>query len=52
MGGVTKKLEGPISIALLEALAGSCICCGEGDIDPRHFQAARGEGRERGNLPV
>ena len=54
--GVTKKQDGPVRVVFLEALVGRFICFGESDVRPRHFKGgksrARGEGRERCNLPV
>ena len=46
--GATKKLDGPFSTALLEALAGRFICFGESDVRPFHLQAGRIEGPGRG----
>ncbi len=46
--GVTKKQDGPVSPALLEALAGRFICFGESDVNPRVIQAGRIGGPGRG----
>ena len=42
--GVTKKQDDFVGPVLFEALAGRFICCGESDVNPRHFQRVRIQG--------